>query len=478
MTTHAVPHTRPAPRRRPGARQKSGWPIPVALVVLSLIPVISGSLRLVEIAGGPQLMPTNPRIDASPAPLVVHVLGAALYAILGAFQFSARLRRRHLSWHRRSGRILVVAGLAVAGSGLWMTLFYAGAPGGHLLWGIRLVVSSAMGAILVLGFAAIRRREISAHRAWMIRAYALGLGAGTQAFTEGIGEALMGTTDLSKAISLGSAWLINAIVAELVIRRPAARRTGRARAHAGPRWRGRDEPTTPAVRASPLRAPDRRAPRRALVGLVRRTDPHLRERRHHHPARPGGRPGRAARTARQGARPRHHPDLSHDHPRGNAANDLNKKEPDMTIPPPTMTRAAAAAPTTGADLSLTRLHLMRAGYLFMGVGLALVKWPLLPDAAALPLFEGVTLCLLTAMSLLAFLGLRYPVKLLPLLLFESAWKLLWLSLVALPKATTGPLDAATTQTVVNCSLVVVILAVTPWRYVWRNYVRATGDRWR
>ena len=73
---------------------------PSALVVLSLIPVVAGSLRLLEIAGGPQLMPTNPRIDASPAPLVVHVLGAALYALLGAFQFSARLRRRHLNWHR------------------------------------------------------------------------------------------------------------------------------------------------------------------------------------------------------------------------------------------------------------------------------------------------------------------------------------------------------------------------------------------
>ena len=211
---------------------KSSWRVPLALVVLSLIPVISGSLRLLEVAGGPQLMPTNPRIDASPAPVVVHVLGAAVYAILGAFQFPARLRRRHLNWHRRSGRILVVAGLAVAGSGLWMTLFYPGAPGGDLLWGIRLLVGSAMAAFLVLGFTAIRRRDIPAHRAWMIRAYALGLGAGTQAFTEGIGEALFGTTDLSKAISLGSAWVINAVVAEWAIRRPAARRAGRARARA------------------------------------------------------------------------------------------------------------------------------------------------------------------------------------------------------------------------------------------------------
>ena len=88
--------------------------VPLALIVLSLIPVISGSLRLVEIAGGPQLMPTNPRIDASPAPLVVHVLGAAVYALLGAFQFSARLRRRHLNWHRKSGRVLVGAGMAAS----------------------------------------------------------------------------------------------------------------------------------------------------------------------------------------------------------------------------------------------------------------------------------------------------------------------------------------------------------------------------
>jgi len=194
--------------------------------------VISGSLRLLEVAGGPQLMPINPRIDASPAPVVVHVLGATLYAILGAFQFSARVRRRHLNWHRKSGRILVGAGLAVAGSGLWMTLFYSGAPGGDLLWAIRLLVGSAMAASIILGFTAIRRRDIPAHRAWMIRAYALGLGAGTQAFTEGIGEALLGTTDLSKAISLGSGWVINVVVAEWVIRRPSVRRARRARARA------------------------------------------------------------------------------------------------------------------------------------------------------------------------------------------------------------------------------------------------------
>ena len=71
MTQRIVSRTRPAPQRRPGVRGGSSWPVPLALLILSLIPVVSGSLRLIEVAGGPQLM-TNPRVDASPAPLVVH----------------------------------------------------------------------------------------------------------------------------------------------------------------------------------------------------------------------------------------------------------------------------------------------------------------------------------------------------------------------------------------------------------------------
>lgn len=143
-----------------------------------------------------------------------------------------------------------------------------------------------------------------------------------------------------------------------------------------------------------------------------------------------------------------------------------------------MTATTIPATTTSAPgLSLTRLHLMRAGYLLMGVGLAVVKWPLLADITSRPLYEGVTLCLLTAMSLLAFLGLRYPVKLLPILLFESAWKLLWVALVALPKAITGDLEPAFTTVLVNCSVDIVIIAVTPWSYAWRTFVRDAGDRW-
>jgi uncharacterized membrane protein len=207
-----------------------GWGIPFALVALVLVPVVAGSLRLVEIAGGPQVLPSNPRVDAVPAPVVVHIVAAAWYAVVGAFQFPARLRRRHPRWHRRSGRLLVGAGLLVAASGLWMTLFYPDAPGGALLWAVRLLAGSAIATSLVLGFTSIRRRDIAAHRAWMIRAYALAVAAGTQTVTQGLGEGLFGTGDLVRALAMTSGWLINLAVAEIVIRRPGARRTRRARA--------------------------------------------------------------------------------------------------------------------------------------------------------------------------------------------------------------------------------------------------------
>lgn len=144
-----------------------------------------------------------------------------------------------------------------------------------------------------------------------------------------------------------------------------------------------------------------------------------------------------------------------------------------------MSTITAPQPTAAPGLSLHRLHLMRAGYLFMAVGITLVKGPLVLDGLdSLPLFEGVVACMLLAMALLSLVGLRHPVAMLPVLVFESAWKLLWLGLVALPRVTAGDLDPAAQEVLVNCSLVVVILAVTPWPYVWRRYVSAKGDRWR
>jgi uncharacterized membrane protein len=119
----------------------------------------------------------------------------------------------------------VVLGLAVALSALWMTLFYVRHPGtGELAYLFRLAFGSGMAVSIVLGFAAIRRGDVARHRAWMTRAYALALGAGTQAFTQGIGAAVFGPGELVRDLMLGAGWVINLGVAEYVIRRPAHRR--------------------------------------------------------------------------------------------------------------------------------------------------------------------------------------------------------------------------------------------------------------
>jgi uncharacterized membrane protein len=213
-----------APAGRPPARQRA-WPVPAALVALSVIPLLAGTLRLVQLAGGPELIPADRRFAEFPLPVILHIVGAAIYALVGAFQFVPRIRRRHRTWHRRAGRVLIVAGLLVAGSALWMTLLYAAKPGtGDLLYVLRLVFGSALAASLVLGFTAIRRHDIPAHRAWMIRAYAIALAAGTQVFTEGLVEAAFGTGELSGDLAKGAAWVVNLAVAEWVIRRPLRRR--------------------------------------------------------------------------------------------------------------------------------------------------------------------------------------------------------------------------------------------------------------
>jgi len=203
--------------------------VPFALLALGLIPLITGSVRLGELLGGPHLMPDNPRINAFPLPVVVHLASVIPYALLGAFQFSAGLRRRHPVWHRLAGRALVVLGLAVALSGLWMTLGYPRQTGtGALLYVVRLGVGSAMAVSIALGLAAVRRRDIAHHRAWMTRAYALALGAGTQALTGAVVVPLLGTGVLATDLSMTAGWAINLAVAEFVIRR------GRLRARRAP----------------------------------------------------------------------------------------------------------------------------------------------------------------------------------------------------------------------------------------------------
>jgi uncharacterized membrane protein len=186
-----------------------------------MLPIIAGALRLNQLAGGPEIMPANPRFAPMPIPVVVHIVAATVFAILGPFQFAAGLRRRFPEYHRVAGRLLVVAGLLVGLSGLWMTLFYIRQEGtGDLLFVFRLLFGTAMVVSIVLGLAAIRRRDVNRHRAWITRGYAIGLGAATQMLTLMIGEMAIGKPDeLGYALLMAAGWVINLVVAEWSIRR-------------------------------------------------------------------------------------------------------------------------------------------------------------------------------------------------------------------------------------------------------------------
>jgi hypothetical protein len=201
---------------------RKGWWVAAGLVALSAFPVLAGALRLHTVVSGAPVTAENARFLAAPVPIVLHIVGASLFTLLGAFQFVPQLRTRRSGWHRRLGGVLGGAGLVAALSGVWMTLLYPRAPGdGALLDALRLLFGGAMAVSLVLGVVAIRRRDLPAHEAWMTRAYAIGLGAGTQVLTHLPFAFLVGGQPgvLTRAVLLGLGWVINLAVAEWVIAR-------------------------------------------------------------------------------------------------------------------------------------------------------------------------------------------------------------------------------------------------------------------
>jgi len=131
------------------------------------------------------------------------------------------------------------------------------------------------------------------------------------------------------------------------------------------------------------------------------------------------------------------------------------------------------------EVSPIRLWVMRAMYLVMAVGIGNMIWPLIiSHSDAVPRMTGVAWALLGTIGLLALLGLRYPLQMLPLLLFELCWKVIWLAAFALSRWLDGTVDAAMRESIFETSFGAVLLLVIPWRYVWANYVTKPGDPWR
>ncbi len=195
---------------------------------------MGGIARLRSLSAGVAEGVEDARFFAAPVPVVIHVVAGTIYALLGAFQFSAGMRLRWRTWHRRAGLLLLGSAVLTGATGIWMTAAYAIPVNlqGPLLYGVRLLVGAAMLTSIVKGWVSIVRRDLAQHEAWMIRAYALAQGASTQAL---IVLPLMLMTSgpvigLTREVLLSAAWVINIVVAEWIRRRwrdyePAPSRT-------------------------------------------------------------------------------------------------------------------------------------------------------------------------------------------------------------------------------------------------------------
>lgn len=216
-------------------------PVLLGLLLLSVVPVAAGAFRLVQLAHGPDATGENARFLASPAPIALHVPSSSLFALLGALELAWVGPRGR--WHRLRGKLLLASGVVAALSGLWMSLFYAlPAHDGPLLLALRVLFGSAMLGSLLLGLRAIRQRDARGHRAWMLRGYAIGMGAGTQVLTHVPWLLLFGPpTALERALLMGAGWAVNLAAVECLLQRQRRRapRSPEALAPPGPASGGR-----------------------------------------------------------------------------------------------------------------------------------------------------------------------------------------------------------------------------------------------
>jgi len=198
------------------------WKVPLVLLFISAIPLAAGIARLVGLSGNPEISTENARFVAAPFLVIVHILSVSLFSILGALQFSSEIRQRRTQWHRVAGRIVAASGILAALSGLWMTVMYPIPPElqGSLLYAVRVFVSVAMLLSIFMAVTAVKGGDIATHRAWMIRAFALGQGAGMQVVVLLPWMLLIGKPSiLQRDVLMSLAWLINLLVAEMVIQR-------------------------------------------------------------------------------------------------------------------------------------------------------------------------------------------------------------------------------------------------------------------
>jgi hypothetical protein len=164
------------------------------------------------------------------------------------------------------------------------------------------------------------------------------------------------------------------------------------------------------------------------------------------------------------------------HTRGRDAEDAITMDSDVGSFVPS---GAVTSRATIHEVSLFRLYALRASYLLMAVGLGVYIWPVvIHHTSEFAATEGVQFGLLAGLGATAVLGLRYPVQMLPLLLFELVWKAIYLIAFALPLWSAHQINAAAAEDIKACLMVVIFIPLIPWRYVFAHYVLKRGDRWK
>jgi hypothetical protein len=143
----------------------------------------------------------------------------------------------------------------------------------------------------------------------------------------------------------------------------------------------------------------------------------------------------------------------------------------------TAASVSPASTSTAADVPLWRLYVLRAAYLLLVIGLgAMILPPVLVHESTA---RGVIPSLLGGVWLLALIGLKLPLRMLPLLMFELAWKTIWLLAFGLPQWFSGQRPPTFAEDMFNIAMGVILMPlVIPWGYVWRHYVKAHSERWR
>ncbi|HMV41534.1 MAG TPA: DUF2306 domain-containing protein [Leptospiraceae bacterium] len=203
-------------------KKKSEWFLLIGLIVLVIVPTLAGIVRIFNLGSAEAFQPENIRFTKSPISITLHVVSSILFSILGIFQIIPSFRIPNLKWHRRIGRVLLPIGFISSLTGLYMTQFYPKVEtDGPTLYFIRLLVGFVMTLFLILAVYTVLNKKFRDHGNWMIRAYALGLGASTQVITHLPWLITTGQlpTGLTRDMAMGAGWLINLAIVEWRIRK-------------------------------------------------------------------------------------------------------------------------------------------------------------------------------------------------------------------------------------------------------------------